>query len=177
MGVLLNGSGQYLQRTANLPTSTAWTLAGWVKLGSGPNSGIEWYAIAILCLADDSAWQQLVQVDWSDPAGMSFGHSNTGGSGFITISTMNGVCMVADTNIAANAVGLFLMHGFARDDSWNWNVGGSSGLIYGSTAGTTGNTLTQTAPTGANAVTQILGVATHPDRIYFNPQLVQVEHV
>ena len=89
------------------------------------------------------------------------------------ISTMNGICMAVDT-IAASAVGLFMMQGVARDDTWNWNVGG---LIYGATAGTSGNTLIQTPTTGTNYVIQILGVATHADRMIFNPQLVQVEHI
>jgi hypothetical protein len=31
-------------------------------------------------------------------------------------------------------------------------------------------------PTGADDVIQIMGVATHADRMYFNPQLVQIEH-
>jgi hypothetical protein len=65
------------------------------------------------------------------------------------------------------------MTGFVRNDSWNWTVGG---WIYLSTNGTTGNTLTQTAPSGTDEVVQILGVATHADRIWFAPQLIQIEN-
>ena len=36
--------------------------------------------------------------------------------------------------------------------------------------------MTQTAPSGADDVVQVLGVATHADRMYFAPQLVIVEH-
>lgn len=83
------------------------------------------------------------------------------------IATASVVVMCVDS-------GKYLLHGIARNDVWNWTVGG---IIYLSTTGTTGNTLTQTAPSGVNEVIQVLGIATHADRIYFNPQIVQVEHV
>lgn len=88
------------------------------------------------------------------------------------IASMTGIMMCADATISADATGSFLMVGFARKDAWSWTVGGK---IYGTVTGTTGNTMGQAAPTGTNDVVQILGVATHADRIYFNPQLVQVE--
>jgi len=85
-----------------------------------------------------------------------------------------GVCvMCCDATISANATGNYLMLGIARDDTWAWTVGG---FIYLSTTGTTGNTLTQTQPSGANDIIQIIGVATHADRILFNPNLTTVEH-
>ena len=89
------------------------------------------------------------------------------------IANANGLVMCADAQIAGDATGNWLLVGVARDDTWNWTVGG---LIYLSTTGTTGNTLTQSAPAGANNVIQVVGVATHADRMYFNPSLVQVEH-
>lgn len=89
------------------------------------------------------------------------------------IATASCVVMCADASISADASGNYLLLGIARNDAWNWTVGG---LIYLSTTGTTGNTLTQTAPSGTDDVVQIMGVATHSDRMYFNPQLVQVEH-
>lgn len=88
------------------------------------------------------------------------------------IATMSAVVMAIAT-ISADASGSFLMLGIARDDTWAWTVGG---LIYGTVTGTSGNTLSQTQPSGTDDVVQIMGVATHADRIYFNPQLVQVEH-
>jgi hypothetical protein len=81
---------------------------------------------------------------------------------------------LATGSITAGATGTYLLQGFARNDTWNWTVGGP---IYLSLNGTTGNTLTQTAPSATNEVVQILGIATHADRIYFNPSLVQVENV
>jgi len=88
------------------------------------------------------------------------------------IASMSGLVMCADATISADATGSFLMIGFARNDAWNWTVGG---LIYGTVTATTGNTLSQTAPSGASDVVQVLGVATHADRMFFNPSLVQVE--
>jgi len=82
-----------------------------------------------------------------------------------------GMCTEA---ITTGNPALYLLLGFARDDTWDWTVGG---LIYLSLTGTTGNTLTQTAPSATDDVVQIVGVATHADRMFFNPQLVQVEHV
>ena len=52
----------------------------------------------------------------------------------------------------------------------------AGGLIYLTTTGTTGNTLTQTAPSGTNNSIQILGVALAADTFIFLPSLVQVEH-
>jgi hypothetical protein len=89
------------------------------------------------------------------------------------IATASCILMCADASIASGAVGTFLVIGIARDDSWNWTIGG---LIYLSTTGTTGNTLTQTAPSGTDDVIQIVGVAVSNDIIFFNPPLVQVEH-
>lgn len=87
------------------------------------------------------------------------------------ISSMSGLFM-ATGSISADADGVYLALGIARNDAWNWTVGG---LIYGTITGTTGNTMSQTKPTGTDDVIQILGVATHADRIYFYPQLIQIE--
>ncbi len=89
------------------------------------------------------------------------------------IATASVVVMCADASISADASGTYLLLGVARDDTWTWTVGG---LVYLSTTGTSTNTLTQNAPTGTDDVIQILGVATHADRMFFNPQLVQIEH-
>lgn len=85
------------------------------------------------------------------------------------IATSSAVAMAMGT-IANNASGTFLLLGVVRYDTWAWTVGG---LVYLST---TAGGLTQTAPSGTDDVIQILGVATHADRMFFNPNLVQVEH-
>lgn len=90
------------------------------------------------------------------------------------IANASAIALVADATIATDATGRYLLSGTMRDDTWNWTVGG---LIYLSATGTTGNTLTQTAPSAANNVIQILGVATAADELVFTPSLVQVEHV
>jgi len=89
------------------------------------------------------------------------------------IASSSGLVM-ADAAILANASGNWLFQGIVRDDTWNWTVGG---LIYITVTGTTGNTLSQTPPTGTDDVVQIVGVALSADTMYFNPQLVQIERV
>ncbi len=86
----------------------------------------------------------------------------------------NGIAifMVADATIAQDATGNYLCLGFIRDDTWNWTVGA---FIYLTIIGTTGNTLSQTAPTATDNVVQIVGWATHADRMYFSPQLIPLE--
>ncbi len=86
-------------------------------------------------------------------------------------ATMPGVMMALAT-IATTASGEFLLHGYARNDTWTWTAGG---LIYISVTGTSTNTLSQTAPVGAGDQVQVVGIATHADRIYFNPSYVLVE--
>jgi len=56
-----------------------------------------------------------------------------------------------------------LVLGFVRDDNWSWTVGG---LIYAS--GTLGG-LTQTAPSAVDSQVQIVGIATHVNRMLFRP--------
>jgi hypothetical protein len=90
------------------------------------------------------------------------------------IATASCMVICADATIAADSTGNWLVGvGTIRDDTWDWTVGG---LIYLSTDGTTGNTLTQTAPSATDDVIQIIGVALSADIMLFNPQLVQVEH-
>lgn len=87
------------------------------------------------------------------------------------IATAGAVVMCMETVTTGNPA-TYLMVGVARDDTWAWTVGG---LIYLSTTGTTGNTLTQTAPSATNEVVQVIGVAIHADRMTFNPNLSMIE--
>lgn len=80
-----------------------------------------------------------------------------------------GLCVAT---VTTGNTGTYLLQGFARNDTWNWTPGEP---IYLSLTGTTTNTLTQTKPSATNEVVQILGMATHVDRIYWNPNLVQIE--
>lgn len=85
-------------------------------------------------------------------------------------ATMPGMYMAAAT-IAANNAGSVLLQGFARDDTWAWTVGG---LVYAS--GTLG-AMTQTAPSASGDQVQVVGVATHADRLDFRPSPMMVELV
>lgn len=84
----------------------------------------------------------------------------------------SGAIAIALASISADAAGMFGTIGLMRDDSaYAWTVGG---LLYLST---TAGDITQTAPSGADDVIQVLGVALSADVIYFKPELTQVEHV
>ncbi len=85
------------------------------------------------------------------------------------ISTMPviGIVMAA---ISANASGNILLHGIFRDDSWAWTVGG---FVYAS--GTLGG-LTQTQPSGTDGVIQVVGIATHANRMLVQPNLLYITH-
>jgi hypothetical protein len=91
------------------------------------------------------------------------------------IANANAIVMAAAT-IASGAAGSYLVHGVACCNTLNpsWTIGG---LIYLSITGTSTHTMTQTAPSSANNVIQILGVALSANTILFNPSLVSVEHV
>ena len=113
-------------------------------------------------------------------ATMAFGDvcyiNSSGQAAFVdadAIASGLGIVMCADATITASATGNFLMYGIARDDTWVWTVGGA---VYITVTGTTANTLSQTQPTGTDDVIQIVGIATHVDRMLFAPNLATVEH-
>ena len=72
---------------------------------------------------------------------------------------------LAIATISADDAGEILLVGFARDDTWAWTVGG---LVY---ASETAGGLTQTEPTGGQV--QVVGIATHADRMLFKPEKVR----
>jgi hypothetical protein len=101
--------------------------------------------------------------------------NNTGKAQLVdadAIATSSGLVMCIDETITAATSGTYLNIGLVRDDSWTWTIGG---LMYITITGTSGNTLSQTAPTGEDDVVQVVGVAKTSKIIFFNPQLVQVE--
>lgn len=79
------------------------------------------------------------------------------------------VGMALESKNADQAVKV-LLRGFVRDDDWAWTV---AGRVYLST---TAGALTQTAPSGEDDVVQVVGVATHADRMYFFPTLETLEY-
>ena len=78
-------------------------------------------------------------------------------------AAMTPVIGMAISTAAANGSVTVLMSGIARNDSWNWTVGSK---IY---MGTVAGSIVTTAPSGSGDTVQVLGVATHADRVYFNP--------
>ena len=91
-----------------------------------------------------------------------------------TIATAPGLYLTT-TTVLADASAEFLLLGSMDNAAWlTLTIGG---LVYLSDVGTSGNTITQTAPTGTDKVVQILGIATQSRGIYFNPSLSMVELV
>ena len=83
---------------------------------------------------------------------------------------------IATADIAAEAAGVFLLNGIMRDDTWNPLTIGSH--VYLEPTAPPAGDMVSTAPSGTDDVIQILGICiTTTKTIYFNPQLVQVEHV
>ena len=76
---------------------------------------------------------------------------------------------IAVNDIANEADGTILLHGYVRVNSWNWTPGQ---LLYAST--TTGG-ITATAPSGSGDQVQVVAVAVNADTIYFNPSLTIVQ--
>lgn len=80
---------------------------------------------------------------------------------------------IALSTFASNSSGSFGMPGgfLYAASLFNFTVGG---LVYLST---TAGAVKQTVSSGTDDVVQVVGVATHADKLYFNPSLVQVESV
>jgi len=89
------------------------------------------------------------------------------------IGDANGLIMATQT-IAASGSGVFLVFGTITSAAISLTAGSAA---YLSTVGTTGNTLTATAPSGAGNVIQFLGWAMATNSLFFHPCLVQVVHV
>ena len=88
-----------------------------------------------------------------------------------TDATKMPVFAIALETITDGNSGDFITHGVVRDDTWTWTVGAD---IYITITGTTGNTLSSTAPAVAGEQVQKVGVATHADRMIFIPVLTLI---
>jgi hypothetical protein len=75
---------------------------------------------------------------------------------------MPGLRLALETKSADQACKM-LWIGWARNDAWSWTVGG---YVY---ASTDAGGLTQTAVSGTGDQLQIVGIAYHADKIWFNP--------
>ena len=150
----------------NLCTSTnTWSLPSMIKSVASPSSDHTASGTIVTMTAGDNLnFGDACYINPSD------GKAKLADADALSSAT---AIIVAIGTISANASGDFLMNGVARDDSWNWTTGQ---VVYLSTTGTTGNTLTATAPSGTDDVIQIMGVASNADRVFINPSGVQVVH-
>lgn len=81
-------------------------------------------------------------------------------------ATMPCTALALETGTGSKQV---LHYGYIRNDTWNWTPGA---LLYVST---TAGALTSTAPAGSGDQVQVVGYATHADRIFFSPDLSTAE--
>lgn len=76
---------------------------------------------------------------------------------------------IAPAAISDTATGTVLLHGFIRDDTFNFTPG--STLFLSETTGQ----MTHTAPSTDGAFVQIVGTALSPDVVYINPSMDHIE--
>ena len=90
------------------------------------------------------------------------------------IATSRCLYMCADATISADATGNYLLpNGFIRQNAWNWSAVGVP--IFITVTGTSTNTLSETAPTGEDDCTLIVGIAFSADTIHFIPNTAVAE--
>lgn len=81
--------------------------------------------------------------------------------------TMPCIALAVETGTGVKKV---LLKGFIRNDAWNWASIGQPIFVSG-----TAGALTQTKPAVAGDQIQIVGIATHADRMLFNPNYATAE--
>jgi len=82
-------------------------------------------------------------------------------------------CLVLALEAGTGASKKLLVRGFARDDSWTWNVGGEAGKIYVGESGA----LTQAQPATTGDRIQVVAYAKSSTVIFFNPDNTIIEYV
>jgi hypothetical protein len=132
-----------------------------VASGAGTTIG----SIITLTSTETQAVGDAVQID-------SSGHAHLAKAD--TIGHASAV-LIAAAAVSGSGSNTYLLPGGTMKlaSSPSWTVGG---LVFLSTTGTTTNTLTQSAPSGANNSIQVIGVAVAADTLLFEPALSQVEH-
>jgi len=81
-------------------------------------------------------------------------------------ATMPCTALALETGTGSKKV---LHYGYIRNDSWNWTPGG---MLY---VDTTAGALTQTTVSGSGDQVQVVGYATHADRLFFSPDISTAE--
>ena len=81
-------------------------------------------------------------------------------------ATMPCTALALETGTGSKEI---LHYGYIRNDTWNWTPGG---LLYVST---TAGGLTQATVSGSGDQVQVVGYATHADRLFFSPDISTAE--
>jgi len=153
--------GQTLQ-TGGAGANPSWT---WDKrLDAAPDANISGNGITVMAVAGE-------EVDGGEICYMKadgkYWLSDADG-----VATMPAVVM-ATTNIAADATGLFLHIGYYRHDTWNWTLGnGEANLLW---AGVTPGAMSPDQPVGAGDQVQVVAYIVTADIVFFNPSYELVE--
>ena len=99
---------------------------------------------------------------------------NTDGKVYKADATTTGkfpAVYLATATIASGASGVFLVSGYARNDSWTWTVG-TANPLWLSTAGA----MTQTAPSSTGNCDQIIAFPQSATVILFDPSPDYITH-
>jgi len=150
--------GQTLQ-TGGAGANPSWT---WDKrLDAAPDANISGNGITVLAVAGE-------EVD-----GGEICYMKADGKYWLTdadaVASMPAVVM-ATTNIAAEATGLFLHIGYYRHDTWGWTLGdGQANLLFADETVPGGMVQFAGIPAGAGDQVQVVGYVITAEIVFFNP--------
>ncbi len=200
--VSANADGYYGVSGGSAATDTIYDAAGDLVQGSGPNTavrtaiGTPGQVWTVNSGGTAGEWGTLSGTDLdftpgTDHTGQGMTSSCTCGEtlnigdAFYIKSDGKAWLAKADATTTMPAIGLMaanctvdqtgkavLLNGIFRDDSWAWTVGG---LVYITITGTTGNTLSQTAPSASTNQVQVFGLALHADYMLVNPNYMLIQ--
>jgi hypothetical protein len=85
------------------------------------------------------------------------------------VAGKSAIGIMAESCVDTNTNKKMMTRGTIRQDTWNWATPGA--LVYISVTGTTGNTLTTTAPSDSNNIIQQVGIVIDADNIQWMPSL------
>ena len=157
-------AGQTLQ-TGGAGANPSWT---WDKrLDAAPDANISGNGITVMAVAGE-------EVD-----GGELCYMKADGKYWLTdadaAASMPAVVM-ATTNIAADATGLFLHIGYYRHDTWDWTLGnGEANLLFPDETTPGGMVQLAGQPAGSGDQIQVVGYVVTADIVFFNPSYELVE--
>lgn len=160
----LAGTETFTNKTLTSPVVNGMTMNGDMQLDGTPNSDDTFNGISTNTFnasATIAQWELVYLTSSSTWALTDADAVATAGSVMVALATESG------TNTNPLRV---LLRGFARNDAWNWTVGGK---IY---IDVTAGALTQTAPSGTDDVIRVVGTAVTADVIFFNPSEDWITH-